>query len=690
MATTSTAGRRKGSLDTSSTLAHLETRLSEKTDLIDDMKKVLPVTVQAPGIVVLGTHGSGKSTVLEALTGVPLSRGTGGLRRPVKVRIVSDPTCVKEYVLVSGTDPLLKENTKRLENAEELPRVLVKLNKTKKGGLFGGSSRVAAEEEDNEEMETSVAEGDDASTASSSRRSRTGAKATPALEGMIYVRVVRPSGPTYTAMDFPGFSSPPDAAQEAHMRRLLAEDNDPDKVILAVVSIKDAFDRADAVHLAKQIDPDSKRTIGVITKAHLVTKEMGIVEKLQMANNRSVVLPLGYVAVCASVPINPTAKRQQVLDYETSLFTSNPLLKGLRPERWGLYTLKSIVLNCQANSITQRIPQLSQMIRAEIEELDKDTTQAGAGAKFDKTADFFSTLCSEITAVTFDINELANGTRTRQDRKLNLGPRFLLAVETREAEARKALPAFQSPQVAEWLTRELNEFRGVITNTDSMMHPIFRKAIRELCVPLLHVYAREIMEDAHAMVKQVAGTLVEERFCNYTRLVESLKRDVATVQATKRTEGEALIQRLLEAELNWLFVDDVDGAKIQQEAQKTLLGGGGKDMELWGMDEEDSAAKNGPKLTAQNRELKAMQCALHYYVMLLLRRTFYAVPMATRNIMVNEFRADLVTMVTERYNDELKLKTLLAEELWLGQSRAQRAERKGALEEAMKKLDLLS
>lgn len=86
--------RSQGSLDFSTSLIALEARLTEKTDLIDEMKKVVPLDVQAPGIITLGAKGAGKSTILEALTGVPLSRGVA-TRRPIRLRIVSDPTCTK-------------------------------------------------------------------------------------------------------------------------------------------------------------------------------------------------------------------------------------------------------------------------------------------------------------------------------------------------------------------------------------------------------------------------------------------------------------------------------------------------------------------------------------------------------------------------------------------------------------------
>lgn len=49
-------------------------------------------------------------------------------------------------------------------------------------------------------------------------------------------------------------------------------------------------------HTHTQLDPESKRTIGVVTKMQLLTKEMGVVEKLQVTSNKALVLPLGCVS----------------------------------------------------------------------------------------------------------------------------------------------------------------------------------------------------------------------------------------------------------------------------------------------------------------------------------------------------------------------------------------------------------
>lgn len=230
----------------------------------------------------------------------------------------------------------------------------------------------------------------------------------------------------------------------------------------------------------------------------------------------------------------------------------------------------------------------------------------------------------------------------------------------------------------------------------------------QLCFPHLRVYARTVVEDADAILKEVMGALIDERFGEFSRLVEALKRDVALTQARKRSEAEGLITRLLESEVNWICVNDVDLQRIQKEVEAGLAQPGHErrksvEAELWG--EDPSAVpemgtegaglgigKSGKPLlqTEESRELRAMQLALHAYVRLLLRRIFYAVPMNVRNVIMNEFRQDLVHLVAEKYNDEAKLRTLMSEEMYINHKRAQRGERKMALEDMLRKLDLLS
>ena len=110
-----------------------------------------------------------------------------------------------------------------------------------------------------------------------------------------------------------------------------------------------------------------------------------------------------------------------------------------------------------------------------------------------------------------------------------------------------------------------------------------------MCLPILQDYAKKVMKDADSVLRevdkanqrrvlalalshaflppsssfpyfcslctyttQVTGLLLDERFADYPRLAESMKRDVAKVQQLKLEQAEDFVARLLEAETNWV------------------------------------------------------------------------------------------------------------------------------------------
>ncbi len=757
-------GSRDGSLDLSSSLTHLEARLSEKSGLIDEMKKIVPLDVEAPGVIALGSAGSGKSTILEALTGVALPRtlpGAKPARKVLKIKITADPTCLKyvpmpvpchvrtiwsekaeipvhpthslhpthptrDCAMVSLTDPLCKDEkqTKRVDRLEDLPAVLARMQQQKTKAQMAG---LAALDEEGNELDTSADVGEDLEEASLSGSVQQQMRAGAALD-TIYVRVLRPSGPTYNVIELPGLPKTLEG-NEAYVAQLTEVLRAyPSYLILALVEVSDLFDRAMVIHVAKTVDVESRRTMGVVTKMHLVEKDMDVVEKLQMTSRKDCLLPLGYVAIHAGFEAKRLGSWDQAIAAEQVFFQTNALLRGLKPERWGVLSLKSLVVHYQSDAISQRIPELMTKVRQELDLLAAevkltpypsakengdavDSSMAGQKvAVFDDSVSTFTKLCSEITSMAFDLNELANGSVTRQERKFNLGPRFLVSIDSRETQARRILPSFCSPDSEAWLVKELEQFKGVVTNNDSMMHPIFRKAVREVCFPVLRLYANSVKDDADHILKEVSFLLIEERFVHYPRLAEALKRNVLTIQQSKVKEVEALIDRLLEAELNWVFVSEKDLRQLKKEVEAGLNGqqpsnhldelisehvvaspAVGKETTTGSAAPVTLPARRGLRPEeGMNRELRAMQLSLDAYVKLLLKRVFYVIPANVRNLILNEFRRDLVALVAEKYNDEPKIRTLMCEELWVGQKRLQEKTRGQALETVLSKMDLLS
>ena len=688
-----TSGReRKGSVDAAMAweLDVLEAPLQAKTDFIDDLSILWPLNkqVKAPGIIVMGAHGAGKSSILHALTGMPFphSSDSDSTRRPIKMQISSDPTTDEIYALVSTVDPACspdKNSTTRASKLEDLSRVLAKLN--------GETESRIGEEERGQ---------------------------------AIYVKVVRPSGTAYTVVDLPGVDEKdPESVRvaEEFMR------NEPNSLILVVLPLVDVFERAFPMALAKKVDPESRRTIGVVTKTDLVQKEMEAVEKLQMTSHTGVSLPLGYIAVRLANEKEKHKSRKQLLEKEHALFTTNPLLAGLRPERWGSVTLKKLVVDYQCNAIGHLVPDVCRRLHAELRELEKEEEEEAAaepegkkrmgGKLLSDHQEFFRKLCTDANSLGFEIGELALSSDTRKDRQLNLGARLTGAIKKHEEEARRALPAAVASKVGPWLNPSEGEIEGVISeprvyvSRETMSHDLFRKSVREVCGPVLRAYATALLGEATLQLREVTHVLVQEKFQEFPWLVESVKHEINLLLQKKKGEAERVLGRIVASEMNWCFLNEADLNAVEREVALNMAGksGGGLGFgkvapsgeqpnqqlhwsaemsEVLSPSERDVGGK-GLNRVDSTRDTRMRELALDAYVRLLLRRIFYVIPMNIRNVILNEFRRDLVSMVAEKYNDETKLRTVMSEELWKVQQRQQRVERKASLKDLMKNLDML-
>lgn len=142
---------------------------------------------------------------------------------------------------MSLVDPSCKdEGARRLDKIEELPKMLAALLQLPFAAHGHG-----------------IAEGDEAEEgyAQEAATAATEAPAGYAPVEFIYVRVLRPSGPTYTVLELPGLSpddgEDADPEYEAEIREILARH--PSYLLLALVPAPDLFDRARSVLVAKEV-----------------------------------------------------------------------------------------------------------------------------------------------------------------------------------------------------------------------------------------------------------------------------------------------------------------------------------------------------------------------------------------------------------------------------------------------------
>ncbi|KAI9451545.1 Dynamin central region-domain-containing protein [Lactarius psammicola] len=263
--------------------------------------------IDLPQICVLGSQSSGKSSVLENIVGRDfLPRGSGIVtRRPLVLQLIHRPATAaapmangKESAAV-GVDPRMNEN--------EWGEFLHLPNEK-----FYDFNKIRAEIVRDTEAKTGR---------------NAGISPQP-----INLRIFSPNVLTLTLVDLPGLTKVPVGDQpkdiEKQIRDMLFKYiSKPACIILAVTPANTDLANSDGLKMAREVDPEGTRTIGVLTKVDLMDAGTDVVDILA---GRVIPLRLGYVPVVnrGQRDIDTSKPIQQALDAERHFFESHPAYQG--------------------------------------------------------------------------------------------------------------------------------------------------------------------------------------------------------------------------------------------------------------------------------------------------------------------------------------------------------------------------
>ncbi|XP_056373501.1 dynamin-1-like protein isoform X2 [Hyla sarda] len=198
--------------------------------------------IQLPQIVVVGTQSSGKSSVLESLVGRDLlPRGTG---------IVTRRPLILQLVHVSSDDRRKTSGEENGVEAEEWGKFLHTKNK-----IYTDFDEIRQEIEN----ETERISGNNKGISSEP----------------IHLRIFSPHVVNLTLVDLPGITKVPVGDQpkdiEVQIRELILRYiGNPNSIILAVTAANTDMATSEALKIARECDPDGRRTLAVITKLDLM------------------------------------------------------------------------------------------------------------------------------------------------------------------------------------------------------------------------------------------------------------------------------------------------------------------------------------------------------------------------------------------------------------------------------------
>ena len=214
--------------------------------------------IDLPQITVVGSQSSGKSSVLENVVGRDfLPRGTGIVtRRPLVLQLINKRSTNSEKSSQQKQD-LLDLNTSENQNDGSVSNQ--KEDNVDEWGEFlhlpGKKFYNFNEIREEIEAETERTTGNNA-----------GLSPVP-----INLRIYSPHVLTLTLVDLPGLTKVPVGDQPPDIEKqiksmILTYISKPNAIILSVNPANADLANSDGLKLAKEVDPEGKRTIGVLTK----------------------------------------------------------------------------------------------------------------------------------------------------------------------------------------------------------------------------------------------------------------------------------------------------------------------------------------------------------------------------------------------------------------------------------------
>ncbi|KAK9455827.1 Dynamin central region-domain-containing protein [Dipodascopsis uninucleata] len=296
-------------------------------------------TIDLPQVVVVGSQSCGKSSVLENIVGKDfLPRGTGIVtRRPLILQLINLPADDHSSFDDSSSD---YNASMHAQSHRSLPDEWAEFLHIP-GRKFYDFLEIRQE-----------IENDTVRVAGNNK----GINRTP-----INLKIFSPHVLNLTLVDLPGLTKIPIGDQPTDIERqtrslILEYISKPNSIILAVSPANVDLVNSESLKLARQVDPQGKRTIGVLTKLDLMDHGTNAIDIL---SGRVYPLKLGFIGVVnrSQQDIQANKSLPDSLKAEQEFFRTHPAYRNIS-YRCGTQYLAKSLNNTLMSHIREKLPDI--------------------------------------------------------------------------------------------------------------------------------------------------------------------------------------------------------------------------------------------------------------------------------------------------------------------------------------------
>ncbi|XP_042080461.1 dynamin-2 isoform X4 [Haplochromis burtoni] len=384
----------------------------------------------------------------------------------------------------------------------------------------------------------------------------------------INLRVYSPNVLNLTLIDLPGMTKVPVGDQpqdiEHQIRDMLLQFITKEScLILAVTPANTDLANSDALKIAKEVDPQGLRTIGVITKLDLMDEGTDARDILE---NKLLPLRRGYIGVVNRSQKDIDGKKdiRAALAAERKFFLSHPAYRHIA-ERMGTPHLQKSLNQQLTNHIRDTLPGLRSKLQSQLLSLEKEVEEY-KNFRPDDPARKTKALLQMVQQFGVDFEKCIEGSGDQVDTsnlsggaKINriFHERFpfeLVKMEFDEKELRKEIS---------YAIKNIHGVRTGLFTPDLAFEAIVKKQIIKLKEPCLKCIDLVIQELINT-VRQCTNKLT-----SYPRLREETERIVTTYIRERDSKTKDQVLLLIDIELSYINTNHEDFIGFANAQQRT-------------------------------------------------------------------------------------------------------------------------
>ncbi|XP_035266228.1 interferon-induced GTP-binding protein Mx3-like [Anguilla anguilla] len=620
MAETSLGMREAAEAKLSSTLnQHYEEKVRPCIDLIDSLRSLgVEKDLALPAIAVIGDQSSGKSSVLEALSGVALPRGSGIVTR-----------CPLE----------------------------LKMKRLKEDDAWHGKISYS-------DREVEIYDPDDVERLIREAQDEMAGVGVGISDDLISLEISSPGVPDLTLIDLPGIARVAVKGQPENIgdqiKRLITKFVRKQETInLVVVPCNVDIATTEALKMAQEEDPEGERTLGILTKPDLVDKgtEETVVD---IVHNEVIHLTKGYMIVkCrGQKEIKDKVSLSEAAYNEKAFFEDNAHFSTLLDEGFATIPKLAEKLTLElVHHIEKSLPRLEQQIETKLEDTRAELDRYGKGPPEDPAERMYF-LIDKVTAFTQDITNLTIGEELRNGYKMNLFSQL-----RSEFGKWKACLDRSGDKFNQRIEDEVQEYEVKYRGRELpgfINYKTFEVLVKDQ-LKMLEEPAVKKLKAVTDIVRKVFLQLAHNNLMGYPNLLKSAKTKIEDIKKEKESSAESMLRTQFRMELI-VYTQDSTYSHNLDEIRR-------EDVE----DEEDEGHTFKRSIVYSpdsHATLQEMMVHLKSYYRIASQRLADQIPLVIRYLMLQESAAQLQREMLQMLQDKENVGLLLKEDYDIGSKRA--------------------